>query len=58
MVLGIPDVWIWSAFLLCIASTVLCVVYGIVNWNRGGNDELSQIEEEGKWQDKEIEEKR
>ncbi len=46
MVLGIPDFWIWSAFLLCIASALLCIIYGLINWNRGGGDESEQIEEE------------
>jgi hypothetical protein len=55
MVLGIPDFWIWSAFLLCIACTLLCVIYGAINWNRGGNDESKQIEEEKQWDEKEKE---
>jgi hypothetical protein len=33
--LGIEDKFVWSAYLLCVLSTVLCVVYGAVNWNRG-----------------------
>ncbi len=33
--LGIEDKWVLLAYLLCILSTILCVVYGIVNWNRG-----------------------
>jgi hypothetical protein len=33
--LGIDDTGIWLAYVLCIASTLLCVVYGIINWNRG-----------------------
>lgn len=37
MVLGIPDFWIWSAYLLCIGSSLLCVVYSLVNWNKDGN---------------------
>jgi hypothetical protein len=32
---GIQDGWILAAYLLCIGSALLCVVYGIVNWNRG-----------------------
>lgn len=35
MLLGIEDPWVWMAYILCIASTVLCVVYGLVNWNKG-----------------------
>ena len=33
--LGIEDTWVILAYILCILSTVLCVVYGIVNWNKG-----------------------
>ncbi len=33
--LGIDDPLIWSAYLLCLLSTVLCVVYGALNWNKG-----------------------
>ncbi len=36
---GIDDPLIWSAYLGCILSTLLCVVYGMVNWNRGADDE-------------------
>jgi len=32
---GIDDVYVWTAYLLCIATTLLCVVYGLVNWKRG-----------------------
>jgi hypothetical protein len=35
MVLGIADPWVAAAYLLAIASALLCLVYGIVNWNRG-----------------------
>lgn len=40
--LGIPDVSIWLAYILCIASAILCVVYGIVNWNKGGEEASEQ----------------
>ncbi|MGD2173805.1 MAG: hypothetical protein PVJ27_00235 [Candidatus Brocadiaceae bacterium] len=33
--LGIPDGWVVLAYLLCILSSILCVVYGALNWNRG-----------------------
>ena len=55
MVLGIPDFWIWSAFLLCIASALACVIYGLVNWNKGSNIEKNQIDEEVRWEEKEKE---
>ena len=36
MFLGIQDPWVSLAFVLCIASCILCVVYGALNWNKGG----------------------
>ena len=54
MVLGIPDFWIWSAFILCIASAALCILYGAVNWNKGADNEIHQIEEEAAWLEKEV----
>ncbi len=32
---GIEDKYVALAYLLCIASSLLCVVYGLLNWNRG-----------------------
>ena len=55
MLLGIPDFWIWSAFVLCLASAALCVIYGVINWNKGADDESNQIKEEATWEVKEIE---
>lgn len=37
MMLGFGSVEIALAFWLSIASTILCVVYGIVKWNETGN---------------------
>jgi hypothetical protein len=28
--LGIPDPWIWMAYLLCLAATALCVIHALV----------------------------
>ena len=55
MVLGIPDFWIWSAYLLSVGSALLCVIYGLINWNRDGGDEHKQIDEESQWDEKEKE---
>jgi hypothetical protein len=33
--LGISDFGIALVYVLCIASTLLCLVYGIFNWNKG-----------------------
>lgn len=41
--LGIPDPWVWLAYVLCLASSLLCVIYSARNWNRG--DESVQAED-------------
>lgn len=43
---GIEDPWVSAAFILCILSSLLCVVYGAINWNKG--DEQVD-EEERRW---------
>jgi hypothetical protein len=35
MRLGIEDPWVVLVYILCILSTLLCVVYGLINWNKG-----------------------
>ena len=44
---GIDDVWIWLAYLLTLLSTFLCIVYGVLNWNKDGDDRPT--EDEAKW---------
>jgi hypothetical protein len=36
--LGMADGWTALVWLLNVASMILCVVYGAVNWNKGGED--------------------
>ncbi|HPT30522.1 MAG TPA: hypothetical protein PLW67_01725 [Prolixibacteraceae bacterium] len=52
--LGITDPWIITAYVLCILSALACIVYGLMNWNKGVGDETSQIEEEVKWEEVET----
>ncbi|MGQ9472693.1 MAG: symporter small accessory protein [Candidatus Caldatribacteriaceae bacterium] len=33
---GLHDPWIILAYVLCVGSTLLCVFYGVSNWNKGG----------------------
>ncbi|MFH0953228.1 MAG: symporter small accessory protein [Verrucomicrobiota bacterium] len=35
MLLGIKDPWVSLAYILTILSSLLCVVYGLINWNKG-----------------------
>lgn len=48
--LGISDFAIGSAYLLCIASALLCLGYGIFNWNKGQEAEVDEITEELRWE--------
>ncbi len=48
--LGIDDPWIWGVYLLCIFSTLLCIIYGLINWNKGGEDEGIEASEENAWE--------
>jgi hypothetical protein len=53
--LGIDDPWIWGVYLLCIFSALLCLIYGIVNWNREGELEALEAKEEEAWEASEEE---
>ena len=53
--LGIDDHWIWGVYLLCILSALLCLIYGIINWNREGELEAVEIRETAAWEDSEEE---
>ncbi|MFP4355509.1 MAG: symporter small accessory protein [Phycisphaerae bacterium] len=50
--LGLSDPYILAAYLLCILSTVLCVIYGAICWNRGeetiDSEDVRWAEEEKK----------
>lgn len=48
------DFSIWLAYILCFVATIISVVYGIVNWNKGAD---SVEEEDVKWaqEEKKIE---
>lgn len=58
MFLGIPDPSVWVAYLGVILSTVLCVVYGIIMWNKEGAISPAEDKEEKQWakEEKEIDE--
>jgi len=45
-----------AAYILTILSTALCVVYGIVNWNKPADrEEKQEIAEEAAWEQKDPE---
>ncbi|MFH0739005.1 MAG: symporter small accessory protein [Candidatus Omnitrophota bacterium] len=54
-VLGIEDPGVWLAYFLCILSAIFCVIYGILQWNKGDEPIRS---EDVKWvkDEKKVEE--
>lgn len=36
---GIPDPSIWMAYLFVVGGTLLCIVYGVVNWNKSDKED-------------------
>ena len=53
--LGMGDFSIFLAYVLCIASALACIIYGIFTWNKGAETE-AELQEDAKWEeeDKEI----
>lgn len=54
--LGIKDNWVLAAYLLSILSAVICVVYGLINWNKGDEPVKQEDVEWAKEEKKEVEE--
>ena len=51
--LGINDPAIYLGYLMAILSLIACIVYGVINWNKGMEDDLTEIEKDLAWEDKE-----
>lgn len=52
---GIADGWVSAAYILTIASALLCVIYGAINWNKGGEEESLSDPEATEWLKSKIE---
>jgi hypothetical protein len=54
--LGIQDKWVSLAYILSVLSTLLCVLYGVFNWNKGDDsirpEDKHWAKEENKVDDK------
>ncbi len=46
------SIGILLAYILCIVATLLCVVYGLINWNKG-DETPDEIVEDKIWADEE-----
>ncbi len=53
--LGFEGIGVLFGYLGSVLATVLCVVYGAVNWNKSKESEPGQIEEEAEWEKKDPE---
>lgn len=49
MFFGFSDMGVGAAFLLMLGATILCVVYGIRMWDRGGDISPEELAEESRW---------
>ena len=48
--LGLHDPWIAGGYLLCILSSLICIIYGFIFWNKG-EEEIK--EEDKQWAEEE-----
>ncbi len=53
--LGIEDKLVALAYLLCLLSVLICVIYGIFNWNKG-KAEVDKEDIDWAQHEKEVEE--
>ncbi len=53
--LGLKGFWVPLGYILTILSAVLCLVYGIIMWNKEGTVAKKENEEEKTWQHDEVE---
>jgi hypothetical protein len=50
--LGIDDPGIYMGYIFAILGLIACVVYGIINWNKGMETEIEEIEKDLEWEEK------
>ena len=50
--LGMGDFSIFLVYILCIASALACVIYGIINWNKGAETE-EELAKDKEWAESE-----
>lgn len=48
--LGLKDFNIFLVFSLCIICSIFCLLYGLINWNKGHEKESDEISEELIWE--------
>ncbi|THB72126.1 MAG: hypothetical protein D6B28_06120 [Gammaproteobacteria bacterium] len=53
--LGFEDTSIAFVYIANIVAVTVCVIYGIINWNKGADTEAEEIAEELQWEKEEAE---
>ncbi len=53
--LGFPDFWIFSGYVLTVFSALFCLAYGIILRHKGMDEKDGDYREEIKWEKEEIE---
>ncbi len=50
--LGIDDPGIYMGYILAILSLIACIIYGLMNWNKGMETDIDEIQKDLEWEDK------
>ncbi len=49
------DAWVTLAYVLTLGSVILCVAYGVINWNKPKEDLANEAREEAEWEKRDPE---
>jgi hypothetical protein len=53
--LGFAEFWAFMGYICSILAALLCVIYGLANWNNPKIDQEKEVDEEIKWEQKDTE---
>lgn len=50
--IGIEDPGIYMGYIFAILGLIACVVYGVLNWNKGRETDINEIQKDLDWESK------
>jgi hypothetical protein len=50
--LGIDDPGIYMGYIFAILGLIACIIYGIMNWNKGKETDIEEIKKDLEWESK------
>jgi hypothetical protein len=53
VILGFADIWVFWAYVLTLAATLGCIIYGWLNWHKEGDEDLPVAPEDVAWAEEE-----